>query len=125
MRRRNFLGVLGGAAAWPFAARAQQDGMRRVGMLLPGRRQELDKLRAAFLGRLRELGYIEGKTVQIHERYADGVLDRLPGLARELVTLKVDVIVAVSVAASTSALKATTEIPIVMVHAGNPKGGSE
>jgi Rap1a immunity proteins len=65
------------------------------------------------------------KTVQIHERYADGVLDRLPGLARELVVLKVDVIVAVSVAASTSALEATTEIPIVMVHAGNPKGGSE
>jgi ABC-type uncharacterized transport system substrate-binding protein len=81
-----------------------------------------------FLGRLRELGWIEGKTIEIYARYADGVLDRLLGLARELVALKVlkvDVIVAVSVAASTSALEATTEIPIVMVHAGNPKGGSE
>jgi hypothetical protein len=64
---------------------ARAAGWNAAGRNAFGRRQELDKLRAAFLGRLRELGYIEGKTVQIHERYADGVLDRLPGLARELV----------------------------------------
>jgi hypothetical protein len=67
------------------------------------------------------LGWIEGKTIEIHARYAGGLLDRLPGLARELVALKVDVIVAVIVAASAAAREATTEIPIVMVHAGNPR----
>jgi putative tryptophan/tyrosine transport system substrate-binding protein len=96
--------------------------MRRIGVLWPGPRQEPGKQRAAFLGRLRELGYIAGKTVQIDERDADGVLDRLPALARELAALKVDVIVAPSIAASKLAHEATTEIPIVMVHAGNPIG---
>jgi putative ABC transport system substrate-binding protein len=68
------------------------------------------------------LGYIDGKTIQIHERYAGGVLDRLPGLARELVALKVDVIVAMAVAASVAAREATAKIPIVMVHSGDPIG---
>ncbi|XIA64519.1 ABC transporter substrate-binding protein [Bradyrhizobium sp. TZ2] len=124
MRRRNFLGVVCGAAAWPLAARAQQDGVRRVGMLWPGQEQNpLNvKNRAAFLHHLRELGYVEGKTIQIHERYAGGELDRLQGLARELVALKVDVIVAMAVAASTAAHETTVRIPIVMVHAGNPIG---
>jgi putative ABC transport system substrate-binding protein len=80
------------------------------------------KRQAAILDRLRELGYIEGKTIQIHVRYAGGVLDRLPGLARELVALKVDVIVAVAVVASLAAREATARIPIVMVYAGNPIG---
>ena len=80
------------------------------------------KIRAAFQDRLRELGWIDGKNLQIHARYAGGVLDRLPTLARELVALKVDVIVAIAVAASTAASGATVRIPIVMVHAGNPVG---
>src|SRR5260370_33565194 len=126
MRRRNFLGILGGAAAWPLAARAQQaqHGMRRVGMLWPSSEQvpRNVKRRSAFLDRLRELGYIDGKTIQIHERYAGGVLDRLPGLARELVALKVDVIVAMAIAASVAAREATARVPIVMVHAGDPIG---
>jgi putative ABC transport system substrate-binding protein len=124
MRRRNFLGVLGAAAAWPLAARAQQDGVRRVGLLWPGLEQDPRnmKTRAAFQDRLRELGWIDGKNIQIHARYAGGVLDRLPTLARELVALKVDVIVAIAVAASTAASGATVRIPIVMVHAGNPVG---
>ena len=98
--------------------------MRLVGMLWSGQEQDPRnmKQRAAFLDRLRELGYIDGKTIQIHGRYAGGVLDRLPGLARELVALKVDVIVAVAVAASMAAREATARIPIVMVHAGNPIG---
>jgi ABC-type uncharacterized transport system, periplasmic component len=69
------------------------------------------KYNAAFLDRLRQLGYIDGKTIQIHWRYAGGVLDRLPGLARELVALKVDVIVAVAVAASLAAREATARTP--------------
>jgi putative tryptophan/tyrosine transport system substrate-binding protein len=123
MRRRNFLGALGAAAAWPLAARAQQDGVRRVGLLWPGLEQDHRmRTRAWFLDRLRELGWIDGHNIQIHERYAGGVLDRLPTLARELVALKVDVIVAIAVAASTAASGATVRIPIVMVHAGNPVG---
>jgi putative ABC transport system substrate-binding protein len=106
------------------SARAQQDGVLRVGILWPGLEHEPRnvKNRAAFLHRLRESGYIEGKTIQIHERYAEGVLDHLPRLARELVALKVDVIVAIAVAASTAAHEATVRIPIVMVHAANPIG---
>jgi len=127
MRRREFIALLGSAAAtiaWPLVARAQQAqrGMRRVGMLWPSLEQvpRNVKRRSAFLDRLRELGYIDGKTIQIHERYAGGVLDRLPGLARELVALKVDVIVAMAVAASVAAREAAARVPIVMVHAGDP-----
>jgi ABC-type uncharacterized transport system substrate-binding protein len=124
VRRREFISLLGGAAAWPLAARAQKDGVRLVGMLWAAQEQDLRfmKTRGAFLDRLRELGYIDGKTIQIHARYAGGELDRLPGLARELVALKVDVIVAIAVAASMAAREATARIPIVMVHAGNPIG---
>ena len=124
MRRREFITLLGLAASLPLAARAQKDGVRRVGMLLPVSEQDprVVKYNAAFLDHLRQLGYIDGKTIQIHWRYAGGVLDRLPGLARELVALKVDVIVALAVAASLAAREATTTIPIVMVHAGNPIG---
>ena len=71
---------------------------------------------------MRELGWIDGKTIQIHARYAGGVLDRLPELARELVALKVDVIVAPTVPASLAAREATSTIPIVMVETGNPVG---
>ncbi len=124
MRRREFITLLGLAASLPLAARAQKDGVRLVGMLWAGPEQDprIVKSNAAFLDRLRELGYIDGKTIQIHWRYAGGVVDRLPGLARELVALKVDVIVAVAVASSLAARDATATIPIVMVHAGNPIG---
>src|SRR6476620_8482378 len=124
MRRREFITLFGGAASLPLAARAQKDGDRLVGLLSPVPEQDpgIVKYNVAFLDRLRQLGYIDGKTIQIHWRYAGGVLDRLPGLARELVALKVDVIVAVAVASSVAARDATATIPIVMVHAGNPIG---
>jgi putative ABC transport system substrate-binding protein len=121
MRRRQFIAGLAIATFWPVAARAQQSSgqMRRVGMLWPGQEQDPSRMKrqAAFLDRLRELGYIDGKTIQIHARYAGGVLDRLPGLARELVALKVDVIVAMSSSATVAAREATARIPIVMVNA--------
>src|SRR5262245_30584505 len=111
MRRRQFFIVgLAIATFWPVAARAQQSSgqMRRVGMLLIGPEQNPPgKMRQAFLDRMRELGWIDGKTIQIHARYAGGVLDRLPGLARELVALKVDVIVAPTLPASVAAREAT------------------
>jgi ABC-type uncharacterized transport system substrate-binding protein len=125
MRRRQFIAGLAIATFWPIAARAQQSSgeMRRVGILSPGPEvQPPDKRRQAFLDRLRELGWIDGKTIQIHARYAGDVLDRLPRLARELVALKVDVIVAPTVPASLAAREATSTIPIVMVETGNPVG---
>ena len=122
MRRRQFIAGLAIATFWPVAARAQQSSgqMRRVGILSPG--QAPGKRMQAFLDRMRELGWIDGKTIQIHARYAGGVLDRLPGLARELVALKVDVIVAPTLPASVAAREATAGIPIVMVETGNPVG---
>ena len=112
------------ATFWPVAARAQQSSgqMRRVGWLSAFPEQPPSKGRQAFLDRMRELGYIDGKTVQIHARYAGGVMNRLPELARELVALKVDVIVAPTLPASVAAREATAAIPIVMVETGNPVG---
>jgi putative ABC transport system substrate-binding protein len=125
MRRRGFITLLGGAASLPLAARAQRSSgqVRRVGILLPSQPLEPPgKRQQAFLDRMRELGWIDGKTIQIFARYAGGVLDRLPGLARELVALKVDVIVAPTLPASVAAREATASIPIVMVETGDPVG---
>src|ERR1700685_3291125 len=93
MRRRDFVGLLGGAAvAWPLAARAQPaDRVPRIGALFSG---TVEQMRAAFgddpFG-LRDLGYIEGKTIDIERRYADGRADRLPALAAELLAFTRDV----------------------------------
>jgi len=76
----------------------------------------------SFRQRLAELGYVEGKTILIDERFADGNESRLNELARELVASKVDIIVATAVAATIAARQATRTIPIVMLNAGNPIG---
>src|SRR5271166_2777775 len=115
MRRRKFLSVLGGAAAWPLAARAQQPKrIARIGYLsqesLAFDRGHGDS--AAFRDALRDLGYTEGGNLHIEFRYADADLDRLPGLAAELVGLNVDVILTYSVG-TFAAQHATTKIPIV------------
>ena len=125
--RRAVLHILGAGAliAFPWSASGQQQPkVPRIGVLLfssssdplPARRI------AVFRQRLRELGYVEGKTILIEERYAEGNAQRLSELAREFVESKVDVIVANAVAASTAARQATSTIPIVMVLAGNPIG---
>src|SRR5436305_5142329 len=98
MRRREFLGVISGAAAmWPVAARAQQSiKLPRVGVLSPGNPPPGDPFRQAerFEAGLRELGWQLGKSILIEYRYAEGQLDRLPSMAAELVRLPVDVIIA-------------------------------
>ena len=125
MRRRDFLGVLGGAVApWPFTARAQQPKKTpRIGYLLPNTisagLQERDK---AFLKGLQELGYVEGKNLIIEYRFADGKFERLPELAAELVRLDVDVIVAAVTQASIAAKAATKKIPVVMMAVSDPVG---
>ena len=120
MRRREFITLLGAAVAWPLATRAQQPGkVPRIGYLSPTRIPPRDD---AFRQRLQELGYVEGQTIVIEYRFADGKFDRLPGLAEELVRLEVDVIVSVVTQASLAARHATKTIPIVVVAVSDPLG---
>jgi len=110
-----------GAAAGSRASLAQPQGkVWRVGILSPTSASLSSSNTNAFLKRMRELGYIEGRNLVVEWRFADGKLERLPGLAAELVQLKVDVIVAGGSSAISAAQKATTTIPIVMTSAGDP-----
>jgi len=121
--RRKFLATLGGvAAAWPLTARAQQPGkLPIIGFL--GANPSIESQRvAAFVQRLRELGWIEGRTVSIEYRWAEGRSERYAENAAELVRLKVDVIVASTTPPSLAAKQATAIIPIVCAAATDPIG---
>jgi putative ABC transport system substrate-binding protein len=121
MRRRNFISFVGGAAAWPLAARAQQQAMPVVGLLGAAGPDDVEVARnlAAFRRGLAETGYVEGQNVRIEYRWAEGHYERLPALAAELVARNVDVIVNEGGAPSVLAAKnATSKIPIVF-HTGN------
>jgi ABC-type uncharacterized transport system substrate-binding protein len=123
MRRRDFIKLLGGAAAWPLAARAQQVGKRyMVGMLSAGGEDVQAALNSAFIDGLREWGWVEGKNVVFENRNAENRPERLPELVADLVRLKVDVIAAAGTLAPLAAKQATTAIPIVMTTAGDPLG---
>jgi putative tryptophan/tyrosine transport system substrate-binding protein len=120
-RRRQFITLLGGAAAWPFAVRAQQAGkIRTIGYLSPGSRPPAGI--TALFDALPELGWIEGKNVAFERRYAENRPERLLELAAELVHLNVDVIVAIGTLGPLAAKRATSTIPIVMTAAGDPLG---
>ncbi len=131
IKRRKVL-FLGGAAALgagaltaPFAAFAQQPAkVWRVGFLASRRVDfvETDYYNGPFRQGMRELGYVEGRNLVIEWRSAEGNMERLPGLAAELVNLKVDVIVAPDTLSNRAAQKATTTIPIVMTGVGDPVG---
>jgi putative ABC transport system substrate-binding protein len=122
MKRREFITLLGGAAAWPVAARAQQPGKAyRIGLFNAGS-EPPSELRSVIPDALRELGWIEGKNVIFERRYAENRLERLHEFAAELVRLNVDVIVATGTLAPLAAKLATTTIPIVMTTAGDPLG---
>jgi putative tryptophan/tyrosine transport system substrate-binding protein len=124
MRRREFIMLVGSAATWPFAARAQQTTkIARIGVLwLAGNEQQV----AIFLGALRkglnELGYVEGKNLELVNRFADYHYDRFDGLAAELVKAKVDVIVGSLSPAAIAAKRQTASIPIIFVASGDPIG---
>jgi putative ABC transport system substrate-binding protein len=125
MRRREFITLLGGAAAsGPLAPRAQQVmKIPRIEVLSPGRSELPDPTRNmlnAFLEGLHELGYAEGQSVAIERQYAEGRSDRLPELTDALLRRKVDIIVAFSTTAARSAKQATSTIPIVAVGMADP-----
>jgi putative tryptophan/tyrosine transport system substrate-binding protein len=121
MRRREFITLLGGAAAWPLAARAQQaERMRRIGFLHPSSPSaEAYRLRAFRQG-LKDAGFIEGENAAIEFRWADDQVDRLRTLATELVQRRVAVIATAGVPSVLAAKAATTTIPIVFLVAEDP-----
>ena len=125
MKRRDFITLLGGAAVagWPLAARAQQPGkLRTIGFSGQSTRSAESELVAAFTQRLRELGWIEGRTVTIEYRWSEGRAERFVPIATEFVRLKVDVIVTSGTPQVIAAKQATSVIPIVFATAGNPVG---
>jgi ABC-type uncharacterized transport system substrate-binding protein len=125
MRRREFISLLGGAATWPLAARAQQSigqaaKMSRLGILMPGPVTHSIATLEPFYRGLQELGYVEGRNLAIERRDGEWRSDRLPELAAELIALNVDVIVAWSTPAALAAKQSTNTIPIIAAVMADP-----
>ncbi|MGB3661116.1 MAG: ABC transporter substrate-binding protein, partial [Pseudolabrys sp.] len=124
MRRREFITLLGGTAAWPLVARAQQPSAKvfRIGFLGTPTADSLPKRPEAFRAGLGDLGYQEGRDFVIEYRWADGNYDRLPALLADLIRLKVDVIVTHGTPAALAAKQATTTMPIVVAVVADALG---
>jgi putative tryptophan/tyrosine transport system substrate-binding protein len=123
MRRREFINLIGAAAAWPFAARAQQPGkLPTIGYLGASTPADAALWTAAFVQRLRELGWVEGRTVAIEYRWGEARADRWAEITAEFVRLKVDVIATYNTPTTLTAKKVTSTVPIVFALAADPVG---
>jgi putative tryptophan/tyrosine transport system substrate-binding protein len=121
MRRREFITLLGGAAAWPLAVRAQQAAMPVVAFLGSGSSDVVMAARLrAFRQSLKDVGYVEGENVAIEFRWAQGQYDQLPALAAELVRRGVAIVVTTGLGSALAAKAATTTIPLIFLGADNP-----
>jgi putative ABC transport system substrate-binding protein len=123
MKRRDFITLLGGAAAWPLAARAQQrERMRRIGWLMPGDENDpfVKPVVSAFTQALADLGWTEGRNVRMDVRAGGADINRIRALARELVGLKPDIILANTTAPTDALQRETRTIPIVFANVGDP-----
>jgi putative ABC transport system substrate-binding protein len=123
MKRREFITLVGGAAAWPLAVHAQQPSrVPIVGFLSPNSQAAAKTWTAAFVQRLHDLGWIEDRTVQIEYRWEDGQVERTSEFVNELVRLKVDIIITHGVSNIVAAMKATSTVPIIFPLATDPVG---
>src|SRR5215471_5447577 len=125
MRRREFITLLGGTAAWPFAARAQQaERVRRLGVLMAVSETDADARKGigVLQERLQELGWKDGNNIRIDYRWGNGNPDRIEGLAKELVDLQPDILIGHSTPSAKGLLKQTHSIPIVFLTVTDPLG---
>jgi putative tryptophan/tyrosine transport system substrate-binding protein len=124
MRRRQFIGLVGGAAAgWPLVVRAQQpERVRRIGVLMGEARSGMQSYVTAFRDALAKLGWAEGNNLRIELRWSDGDANRIRTLAKELVDLRPDVIVAQSTPIVVALVRETQNIPIVFANVADPVG---
>jgi putative ABC transport system substrate-binding protein len=121
IRRRNFITLLGGVAAWPLAARAQQGNrVRRIGVLLAGVGTPSGPIAAAFIQTLAELGWTDGRNVRIDFRWGGGDINRIRVLAQELVGLQPDIILTTGAATTAAVQRETPTIPIVFASVTDP-----